>query len=139
MKKSAAVYDVKRMVCYGITLVAGIALVAASSFETIDNFWSGFGGGIAGVSLARLVLGMRYRKDEEYSRQVDIYYKDERTLFLSAKAKSWAFYLSVLGLCIAGIVLRIIDFASYSQACFFTVCGMMLIYCAVYWILKRRY
>ncbi|MBP5246183.1 MAG: hypothetical protein J6036_06980, partial [Clostridia bacterium] len=97
-------YGNKRMIYYGVLTVCGIALVVISVLGIIDEFWAGLGSGIAAVGAMRLFLGYKYRKDEEYAKKVDVEQKDERTLFLSGKAKSFAYYLSIVGIAVTSLV-----------------------------------
>lgn len=131
-------YQTKRMIWYVFLLLTGAVLIVLSGLEMVDSMWSGFGGGLAGVALCRLYLGVKYRRNEEYAKKVDISVSDERTLFISGKAKSWAFYLSVLMFAIAGIVFRVLHFDGYANLCLFGVSIMVLIYWIAYVILNRK-
>ena len=132
-------YGNKRMIYYGVLTVCGIALVVISVLGITDEFWAGFGGGIAAVGALRLFLGYKYRKDEEYAKKVDVEQKDERTLFLSGKAKSFAYYLSIVGIAVTSLVLRFFGMAEAAQLCAYIMCGMLVIYLVAYVILSRKY
>ncbi|MCR5353904.1 MAG: hypothetical protein K6D98_06330 [Clostridiales bacterium] len=132
-------YGNKRMIYYGVLTVCGIALVVISVLGITDEFWAGFGGGIAAVGALRLFLGYKYRKDEEYAKKVDVEQKDERTLFLSGKAKSFAYYLSIVGIAVTSLVLRFAGMTEAAQLCAYIMCGMLVIYLVAYVILSRKY
>lgn len=123
-------YNSKRMFCYGFLVVAGISILVMSCFDLLDNFWSGFGGGIAAVGIIRLIYGIKYRKNEAYAKAVDVSINDERNIYVVRKAKSAAFYITV-------IALAIIGFDVYSQAACFALCGMLIIYWVSYLIINK--
>lgn len=131
-------YNTKKMISYIIMLVLGVALVVAACFEVVNEFLSGFGGGIAGVAAVRLVLGMKYMHNPEYAKKVDISNSDERTRYISGLAKSWAFVLSILGLAICGFVLIALGYSNYGQICMYILCSMALIYWVAYIILSKK-
>ena len=132
-------YGNRRMIYYAVLTVAGIALAVLSAFGILDEFFAGFGGGLAAVGAIRLYLGYKYRKDGEYAKKVDVEQKDERTLFLSGKAKSWAYYISVLLLAVISLVLRFTGFTEQAQLCAYIMCGMLAVYFIAYAILCRKY
>ena len=86
----------KKNVWYIALLIIGAALYAAGCLEYIDSFWSGMGGALIGVSAVRLMLLVRYKKDPEYAKHVDISNEDERLRFIADKARSRAFFFSIL-------------------------------------------
>ena len=53
------------------------------------------------------------------------------------KAKSAAFYITVIALTIIGLVLKIIGFDVYSQSACFALCGMLIIYWVSYLIINK--
>ena len=130
-------YNSKRMFWYGFLVVAGISILVMSCFDLLDNFWSGFGGGIAAVGIIRLIYGIKYRKNEAYAKAVDVSINDERNIYVVRKAKSAAFYITVIALAIIGFILKIIGFDVYSQAACFALCGMLIIYWVSYLIINK--
>ena len=132
-------YNKKRTAIYGLVLLIGIAVLVCAALGIIEDSWGCFGGGIIGVMAVRLYMGVRYGRDAEFAKQTDIAYKDERTIYLSNKAKSWAYYLTVVGLAAACVIFRVIRQPVYSNVCAYTVCGMSLLYWAAYMILSRKY
>ena len=54
-------YGNRRMIYYAVLTVAGIALAVLSAFGILDEFFAGFGGGLAAVGAIRLYLGYKYR------------------------------------------------------------------------------
>ena len=129
----------KKDVWYIALLIIGAALYAAGCLEYIDSFWSGMGGALIGVSAVRLMLLVRYKKDPEYAKHVDISNEDERLRFIADKARSRAFFFSILLLCALGIILRPLGCVDESQMCFYTVCGMEVIYLICRFITNREF
>ena len=132
-------YSTKRMIYYGILTAAGVALVLLSVFEVLENFWGGLGGGLAGVGAIRLFLGIKYRKDEKYAKKIDVEQKDERIIFISSKAKSWAYYVTILGVAVASLILRGFGLDEAAQTCFYVLYGMLIVYLVAFMILNRKY
>ena len=129
----------KKNVWYIALLIIGAALCVAGCLEYIDSFWSGMGGALIGVSAVRLMLLVRYKKDPEYAKHVDISNEDERLRFIADKARSRAFFFSILLLCALGIILRPLGCVGESQMCFYTVCGMVVIYFICSFITNREF
>ena len=97
------------------------------------------GGALIGVSVVRLMLLVRYKKDPEYAKHVDISNEDERLRFIADKARSRAFFFSILLLCALGIILRPLGCVGESQMFFYPVCGMEVIYLSCRAVVNRKY
>lgn len=132
-------YTNKRMIWYWIILVSGILIFIGAVAEIIEPSASGIGGGLVAVAAIRLLQGTKYRKNEEYARHVDTAYSDERNLFISGKAKSWAFYITIVCLAIITIVMFIVKQTLYAQIAGLTLAAMTAIYWIAYMILLRKY
>ena len=129
----------KRFIAYIVLVALGIGLIIAGCMEMVDNYWSGFGGGIVGVAAVRLILMYRYSRNEEYRKAVEISNKDERNKFIATQARNWTMYFTVLGLAALCIIFQIAGQALLSRFCGLTICGMMLIYWLAYLVLRRKY
>lgn len=132
-------YQNKKMLYYALLFLLGIGTVAVSVFLNEPGYWGGIGGGMAGVGGMRLFQGIRYRKNQDYAREVDNGTRDERNLFLYDKARSWTFGITVPALALASIVLRFAQFYDYSNVCVIILCAMLVIYCVSHWILRKKY
>ncbi|MGM9662412.1 MAG: hypothetical protein ACI3WR_04905 [Oscillospiraceae bacterium] len=132
-------YTQKRFIYYIALLVLGAALLLAGYTGALEEFWSGFGGGLLGVSAIRLLDFARYRRNGDYKKQVDVREKDERNHFLADKARSWTMYFSVLLLGVLCLGFQIAGLHLYSLFCGYTVCGMMAIYWLCWLVLRRKY
>lgn len=129
----------RRIISYLLLLALGAVLIFWGAMETIDEFWSGMGGGLMGVSALRLIQMYRLRKNPAYQEQMDIEVNDERNRFLRAKAWSWAGYLFILISAVATIVLRVMGQVLLSMAASWAVCLMLVLYWGAYMVLKKKY
>ena len=131
-------YD-RRMYLSLFWLLLGAVLVVCSMTEVIDSYWSGMGGGFAGVGIAQLIRHIRYRKNEEYREKVDVETNDERNRFLAGKAWAWAGYLFVLVSGVATIALKVLGQDQWSLAASCALCLLLVLYWGSYLVLKRKY
>ena len=131
-------YD-RRMYLSLFWLLLGAVLVVCSMTEVIDSYWSGMGGGFAGVGIAQLIRHIRYRKNEEYREKVDVASSDERNRFLAGKAWAWAGYLFVLVSGVATIALKVMGQDQWSLAASCALCLLLVLYWGSYLVLKRKY
>ena len=129
----------KRLILSIIWTVLGAVIVALSCFGILDNFWSGFGGGLVAVGLLQIVLNIRYRTNDEYKEKVDVEVNDERNKFLSTKAWAWTGYIFILCCAIATIVFKVAGYDEYSFMASMAICLMAVIYFVSYIILRRKY
>lgn len=103
-------------VWYIALLVIGIALYVTAGFMALmDDFWGGLGLGFIIISALRLVQIVRYQKDDDYAKKVTIAYNDERNQFLANKARSTAFYISILLEAIVSLVFQNISCFIFCQ------------------------
>ena len=128
-----------RMIWYIILIAVGAALTITPAFGWLDDFWVGMGGGLIGVSVVRLIQIARYKTNGDYAERVNVANKDERNLYIANKARSWAFYYSMLAECIGIIVLRVMEYPELSSLLGFVVCGQLVIYWGSWFYLKKRY
>ena len=129
----------KRLILSIIWTVLGAVIVALSFFGILDNFWSGFGGGLVAVGLLQIVRNIRYRTNDEYKEKVDVEFNDERNKFLSTKAWAWTGYIFILCCAIATIVFKVAGYDEYSFMASMAICLMAVIYFVSYIILRRKY
>lgn len=129
----------KRLILSIIWTVLGAVIVALSCFGILDNFWSGFGGGLVAVGLLQIVRNIRYRTNDEYKEKVDVEVNDERNKFLSTKAWAWTGYIFILCCAIATIVFKVAGYDEYSFMASMAICLMAVIYFVSYIILRGKY
>lgn len=129
-----------RKIWFTALLVVGATLyILAELMELIDSFWSGMGLGFVVISGLRLVQIARYKNNDEYAKKITVANNDERNQFLANKARSTAFYNSILLEAIVGIVLHIIGKAEIAQVILTVLCGQLIIYWVTYVFLKSKY
>lgn len=132
-------YSKRKMIWYTFILAAGIVLIVLSCIGTLDSFWSGFGGGIAAVGLVRLINGVKYRRDPSLAKKMDVSQKDERVSFIATRARAWAFHISALGSAAAVLVLKFMGREELAMCVSLVLCGMLVVYSAVFAVLQRKY
>ena len=129
----------RRMIMYIFYALFGVALVVMGCVEMVDEFWSGIGGGLAGVGVVRLIWTYRYNNNENYREKVDVATTDERNRFIRNKAWAWAGYLFILLVGSSVIVLKLMGQDLLSLAASYAVCLMLVLYWGSYMILRRKY
>lgn len=128
-----------RLIWYIALIIVGVALTITPELGWLDEFWMGMGGGLIGVSVVRLIQIGRYKTNEEYAEKVNVANRDERNVYLANKARSWAFYYSILLECVGIIVLRVMEYPDLSSLLGFVLCGQLVLYWGSWFYLKKRY
>ena len=129
----------KRLIANITEIVIGIILVICGAVGILDSYWSGMGSALIIVGGLMMIRQIRYSTNDKYKESVDVEIQDERNKFLRVKAWSWAGYFSVLIGAVASIVLRILGQNQLSQFAGLSVCLLMVLYWASYFILKKKY
>lgn len=127
MKKAKMIFNVELVVFGAIALIFGRG----------DSFFSGCGTALICVGVLRLLDYIRYVKNPEYAKKVEIENTDERNLQLSMKAQSFAFWTGNLLLVATMIILRIMKLNEYSTMCGYILCVFLLIYAFAYRIYRK--
>ncbi|MBO5339695.1 MAG: hypothetical protein J6A62_01690 [Oscillospiraceae bacterium] len=120
-------------------VVLGGVLAALGLAGRIEGFWGSMGVALVIIGLLRIVLFIRYQRDEEYREAVDVQNGDERNRFLANKAWAWAGYWLVFLCGVGTIVFKLLgreDLMMFSSG---IVCLMLVLYWACYTVLKRKY
>lgn len=129
----------KKVFIYGALFVCGAALVLLGIFEYLDGYWSGMGGGLAGVAAVRLVQAARLARDPAYAKKIEISNTDERLAFVAGRAANYTFRMSVLVLAVLSMVLYPLGYASIARVLGFAMCFEVNLYWICYLVLIRRY
>ncbi len=129
----------KRLIANITEIVIGIILVICGAVGILDSYWSGMGSALIIVGGLMMIRQIRYSINDKYKESVDVEIQDERNKFLRVKAWSWAGYFAVLIGAVASIVLRILGQNQLSQFAGLSVCLLMVLYWASYFILKKKY
>ena len=78
MKKQNIIFSI-------IWIVLGLGFFICGAIDMIDDFWSGFGGGLFVIGILQMIRYLRYRTDQEYRENFDINVTDERNQFLAGR------------------------------------------------------
>lgn len=129
----------KRTLYYIIMALVGAVLLTLSLKGLLDEFWSGIGAGLVVISALRFVQLARYSHSDEYAQKTEVRNHDERNLFMAEKARSHAFYYSILLEGVGVIVARVAGNVELSVTLGYIACAQMMVYWVSYFILKRKY
>ena len=129
----------KRLIANITEIVVGVILTVCGAVGILDSYWSGMGSALIIVGGLMMIRQIRYSTNDKYKESVDVEIQDERNKFLRMKAWSWAGYFAVLIGAVASIVLRILGQDQLSQFAGLSVCLLMVLYWASYFILKKKY
>ena len=120
-------------------VLLGAVLFGLGAAGTIDNFWSGMGGGLIGVGLVQTVRHIRYRKDAEYREKTDTEVQDERNKFIAGKAWAWAGYFFVLIEGVLVVVFKLMGREDLMLFASWNVCGLLIVYWLCWLFLRKKY
>lgn len=127
-----------KILLYVVFSAVGIALLCLGASQIADPFYSGMGGGLIGVSVIRLIQLIRFDRDKEYAKRITVEISDERNLYISSKARSMAYYIGILVLAAATVVLRIMGRNELSTMCGFVICLFLVLYYILYLIYRKN-
>lgn len=122
---------------YTAMIILG-AVLFLLGFLFENQFLNGFGlvfALIVGIRLIRLLIST---KDEESKDDYNVSVSDERVVYLTRRARSAAFYISVLAEAVAVLVLYFLDLQVAMQAVSYVLCAQVLIYVVSYYIIKAK-
>lgn len=118
--------------------LAGLALQARDTASA--GYVSGFGGGLVGVSIARLLRVRRLSRDPERAADYDASLTDERTVYISNKARSMTFFICVFVQVAASMLaILVFDQVLVGQVLCGLTCLQELLYTLLYWHYGHRY
>ena len=104
------------------------------------SYIGGFGGGLTAVVLVRLLRVRRLSRDPEKAADYDASLKDERTVYISNKARSMTFFICVF-VQVAASMLAILVFEQVlvGQVLCGLTCLQGLLYTVFYWHYDKVY
>lgn len=115
--------------------LAGLAWNTASA-----SYVSGFGGGLAGVGIARLLRVRRLSRDPEKAADYDASLTDERTAYVANKARSMTFFICVyVQLAAALLAILVFEQPLVGQVLCGLTCLQGLLYTVFYWHYDKVY
>lgn len=122
-----------------VKIVLGIGLIVAAKVADIDSFWAGMGAALVVVGAVRLVQQIQYTTNKEYKENMDIEVNDERNQYVAMKAASLAVRIYVLGMGVAAIVLKILNYDTYVTFAAGSICVLMILYWLSYLYANNKY
>ena len=126
-------------------VIVGVALWAAALVPEWENdFYSGMTSGMAGcflvIGVIRLVRVRRWQKNPEKAADYEAALHDERTAYVSNKARSMTFFISVYVQLAAGLIaIFIFDQKLLGQAFCYMTCFQCLLFTVLYRVYNKRY
>lgn len=103
------------------------------------GYISGFGGGLMGVGIARLLRVRRLSRDPEKAADYEASLRDERTAYVANKARSMAFFISIYVQLAAGLLaILVFDRPLVGQVLCGLTCLQSLLYTVFYWHYDKK-
>ena len=104
------------------------------------SYISGFGGALMGVGAARLLRVRRLSRDPEKAADYDASLTDERTVYISNKARSMTFFICVFVQVAASMLaILVFDQVLVGQVLCGQTCLQGLLYTVFYWHYDKVY
>ena len=104
------------------------------------SYISGFGGALLGVGAARLLRVRRLSRDPEKAADYDASLTDERTVYISNKARSMTFFICVFVQVAASMLaILVFDQVLVGQVLCGLTCLQSLLYTVFYWHYDKVY
>ena len=105
-----------------------------------SSYISGFGGALLGVGAARLLRVRRLSRDPEKAADYDASLTDERTVYISNKARSMTFFICVFVQVAASMLaILVFDQVLVGQVLCGLTCLQGLLYTVFYWHYDKVY
>lgn len=105
-----------------------------------SSYISGFGGAVMGVGAARLLRVRRLSRDPEKAADYDASLTDERTVYISNKARSMTFFICVFVQVAASMLaILVFDQVLVGQVLCGLTCLQGLLYTVFYWHYDKVY
>lgn len=122
-------------------LIAGAALLAAGCLSGADgSLLSGFGGGFIACGAVRLLRVHRLGSDPERAADYEASLTDERTAYVSTRARSAAFIIGVYVQLIGGLLARFVFHETLVGLVLCYLTGLQgLLYTVFFWRFNRKY
>ena len=127
-----------RLICHAVIGLLGIVLFILAVCAELDSFFAGLGGGLIGVCGIKIIQIVRYLRDTEYAKKIEIECRDERNIFLAQKARSSAFAVGLVINAAMSIALRIAGYNEFSTICGYIVCFFLVLYLIFYLVYGKK-
>ena len=121
----------------GAALFLAVLLLGETGYS---SYISGFGGALMGVGAARLLRVRRLSRDPEKAADYDASLTDERTVYISNKARSMTFFICVFVQVAASMLaILVFDQVLVGQVLCGLTCLQGLLYTVFYWHYDKVY
>ena len=126
-------------------MTVGVALwIAALVPEWENDYYSGMTSGMAGcflvIGVVRLVRVRRWQKDPEKAADYEAALKDERTAYVSNKARSMTFVVSIyVQLAVGLLSMYVFDQMLLGQVLCYLTCFQCLLFTILFRVYNKRY
>ena len=117
-----------------------IIFTAVGGEDFRSGLLSGMGSAFIVVGVIRLVRVRRWEKDPEKAADYEAALRDERTAYVSNKARSMTFFISVYVQLAAGLIaIFIFDQKLLGQAFCYMTCFQCLLFTVLFRVYNKRY
>ena len=126
-------------------VIVGVALWAAALAPDWENtYYSGLTSGMAAcflvIGVIRLVRVHRWQKDPEKAADYEAALKDERTAYVSNKARSMTFVVSVyVQLAVGLLAMYVFNQMLLGKVLTFLICFQCLLFTILFRVYNKRY
>ena len=129
-------YRKTNLIWYIVCIAVAVGFFVAGLL--LDNdFLTGFGFAFGLVVVLRTVLLLVRTKDSEAKEEYNAAMSDERTVYIVRKARSAAFYFSVLAEAVVGCVLFLLDNPA-AHVLMMVVCFQCILYVICYYVMRSK-
>lgn len=128
----------KNLIFSVVWVILGAVLFMCSYNNMIDQFWSGFGGGIFVVGILQLIKQVRYWRNEEYRKNFDINCTDERNQFVKRKAWASAACSYILIAAIGIVILKVLGKDLFISVIATSIGTLMILFWIFYLYYKAK-
>lgn len=129
----------KRRISSIVEILIGVALIVASIFGAVDEYWTGMGTSLLLVGVLFFIRTIKYNTNDEYREKLDIEVSDERNRYLKLKAWAWAGYLFIISAAVASIGFKIAGREDLMMMASWSVCYIIILYWISNVFLRRKY
>ena len=133
-------YDNKKLTINICLMLIGIVVWGlAFSGKLPSGYWDTLGVTLVIIEALQIARNLRYRKDAEYKKKIDIESGDERNSYIRLKAWSYTGYLFVIGAALISLILYIAGKEEIGRILSYCMCAELVIFYVSYLILSRKY
>ena len=121
-------------------IVTGLILLTTEIAVGTENyFFTAFGFALVTMGILRIGNYRKITRDDQSLRKQELTETDERNRMIAERARSWAFYLSILAVGILVLVLSLLGYHEEALPFAWFVCGMTVLYWICWIIIRKKY